>query len=702
MYSGVFWYNIIKMKYWMWIALKYGTWIISQPKMDAVNALVGGGYAPLAAMVLSARGIKNPEQAYQYLNCDEPLLDPFLMTDMDLASGRTALAVERGEKIAIFGDYDVDGVTSTCLLTDYLRKLGADCVPYIPGRLEEGYGLNPIAIHSLHEQGVKLIITVDCGITAIEEAQLCKSLGIDLVITDHHECKDTLPEAVAVVDPHRPDGGYPHTDLSGVGVAFKLASALCGSQQEILSQYGDMVCLGTIADVMLLHGENRVFVKKGLEMLRHTQRPGLAALIEQAGCEPRNLFASTVGYLLCPRINAAGRMGQIDLAVELFLTDDPQVGLEKAKALCELNRQRQAVESEIYQQAVEMLPEGRIPEAIVLADETWHQGVVGIVASRIAEEYCCPTFLICLDGDHGKASSRSFGGFNLFQSLSVLSDLLESFGGHELAAGFTISRQQIPAFREQVCALAREYYADDTPRTLLDADCVIPPELLTISNIDSLDALEPCGNGCPKPELVMENLYIERISLVGGGRHMRLRLQTGRYGFNAIYFSATPESASIRQGDVVDVAFVPQVNEYRGERSVQMNVTDIRPSCRACCEDRYSSYRALCRDMLTPEDAAAILPDRPTLAMVWRYLDTFCPDTLQETPMCLCRKMVRWSGKPLSMGGMLACLDIFSDVGLLQAQRFHKYIQIKLIPKEGKANLNESKTMQRLTAAKEI
>ena len=680
--------------------MKYGTWNISQPKMDAVNALVQGGYAPLPAMVLSARGIDTPAQAHRYLDCTEPLLDPFLMTDMDLASARTALAIERGEKIAVFGDYDVDGVTSTCLLTHYLRKLGADCVPYIPGRLEEGYGLNPIAINYLHDEGVKLIITVDCGITAIDEAQLCKRLGMDLVITDHHECKDTLPEAVAVVDPHRPDGGYPHKDLSGVGVAFKLASALCGSQEEILSEYGDMVCLGTIADVMPLHGENRVFVKKGLELLRHTTRPGLAALIQQSGCT--NLCSSTVGYLLCPRINAAGRMGQIDLAVDLFLTDDPKVGEEKAKALCDLNHQRQAVEAEIYDQAVEMLPEGKTPEAIVLADETWHQGVVGIVASRIAEEYCCPTFLICLDGDHGKASSRSFGGFNLFQSLSVLSDLLESYGGHELAAGFTITRQHIPEFREQMCTLAREYYSDDTPRTLLDADCVIPPELLTITNIDSLDALEPCGNGCPKPVLVMENLYIERISQVGGGRHMRLRLQNGRYSFNAIYFSATPESASIRQGDLVDIAFVPQVNEYRGERSVQMNVSDIRPSCPVPCPDEYSCYRDLCRDMLTHEDAETILPDRPTLALVWRYLAAFCREPLQETPMCLCRKIVRWSGRSLSLGKMLTCLRIFADVGLLQTQRFQKYIHIKLLPHEGKADLNQSETMQRLTAAKEI
>ena len=406
--------------------------------MEAVNALVGGGYAPLAAMVLSARGKENPRQAKEYLTCETPLIDPYRMRDMALAAGRVALAIDRGEKIAVFGDYDVDGITATCLLTDFIRSQGADCIPYIPGRLEEGYGLNPIAIRQLHGEGVKLIVTVDCGITALEEAILCKELGIDLVITDHHECKAQLPDAVAVVDPHRPDGSYPHKDLSGVGVAFKLAAALSGDQEEILEKYADMVCLGTVADVMNLCGENRVFVEKGLRMLRNSQRPGLQALMKQAGCEPASLTASSVGFSLAPRINAAGRMGQIELAVEMFLTNDPQKGEELVKGLCDLNEQRKAVEAEIYKQAISMLPQDRVPDAIVLADETWHQGVVGIVASRIAEEYCCPTFLVCLDGVHGKASSRSYGGFNLFAALSELSDLLESYGGHDVGYCFLL------------------------------------------------------------------------------------------------------------------------------------------------------------------------------------------------------------------------------------------------------------------------
>ena len=679
--------------------MKYGIWKVSQLEAGAVNALVGSGYAPLAAMVLASRGIGDDRQARAYLDCNAPLLDPFLMTDMDKAAGRVGLAMSRGEKIAVFGDYDVDGITATCLLTDFLRRHGADVVSYIPGRLEEGYGLNPIAIHQLHAEGVKLIVTVDCGITAVNEAELCKQLGIDLVITDHHECKQTLPAAVAVVDPHRCDGGYPHKNLSGVGVAFKLASALCGSQETVLEEYADMVCLGTVADVMPLQGENRVFVARGLESLAHTKRPGIAALMAECGCAPETVSASSIGFMLAPRINAAGRMGQIDLAVELFLTDDPDKAAEAARGLCELNRQRQAVESEIYRQAVSMLPMGKPPEAIVLADESWHQGVVGIVASRIAEEYACPTFLICLDGEHGKASSRSHGGFNLFASLSALSPLLESYGGHELAAGFTISRANIPEFRRQICALAAQYYTDDVPRTVLDVDCAVSPELLTLHNVDSLQMLEPCGNGCPKPVLMMKNLTIDRISMVGGGRHMRLRLCSGHTYLNAIYFSANPQTVSIQPGDLVDVAFTPQVNEFRGTRTVQMNVIDIRPSCNAECLPDAAPYRDMQRGNLTPGEAAALLPDRKMLALVWRYLDAANP--VQESPVCLCRKIVRWSGKPLNLGQMLTCLDIFRDVGLLTVQRQHKYVSIRLTPGEGKADLSRSQTMQRLLHAKE-
>ena len=663
--------------------------------MQGVNALVSCGYKPLTSMVLASRGITNGTQANAYLDCRAQLIDPYAMTDMEKGVERIRKAAEAEEIVAVFGDYDVDGITATCLLTDFLRGQGIACLSYIPGRLEEGYGLNPIAIHQLHSQGVSLIITVDCGITAIEEAQLCKQLGIDLVITDHHECKECLPEAVAIIDPHRPDGGYPHKNLSGVGVAFKLASALCGDQTAVLEEYCDMVCLGTVADVMPLQGENRVFVAQGLESLRCTKRPGIAALMEECGCDSRSLNATSLGFMLAPRINAAGRMGQIDLAIELFLTHDPEQGKLLAQALCELNRQRQTVESEIYDQAIAMLP-ASTPEAIVLADDRWHQGVVGIVASRIAEEYACPTFLICLDGDHGKASSRSYGGFNLFAALTTLSPLLESYGGHELAAGFTIHRNNIDSFRQEICRLVALESTQDLPRTVLDVDCAVPPEMLTLPGIQSLDIMEPCGNGCPKPVLMMENMVVDRLHPVGNGKHLRLRLRRGSYSFNAIFFSATAQSASIALGDLVDVAFLPQINEFREELSVQMNVQDIRPSCKAVCSPELSGYHGLRSGNIEPEQAEALLPDRATLGTVWRYLAAIPGGTVREMPMCLCRKIVRWSNSPLSLGKMLTCLDIFSDVGLLTAHRRHNTITIHLTQGAGKADLGQSRTMQTL------
>ena len=652
-------------------------------------------------MVLSARGLNDLRQTEAVLRTDLPLVDPYRMTDMAKAVERITIAMGRSEKIAVFGDYDVDGVTATCLLTDFLRNLGCDCTPYIPGRLEEGYGLNPIAIHQLHSQGITLIITVDCGITAVEEAELCRELGIDLVITDHHECKDELPAAVAIIDPHRPDCTYPHRMLSGVGVAFKLASALCCNQEKVLQEYADLVCLGTVADVMPLQGENRTFVCRGLEALKNSSRPGVIALMQQCGCDAASLNASSVGYMLAPRINAAGRMGQIHLALDLFLTQNSAEADRLAQALCDLNKERQAVEADIYQQVLDMLPQNGQPEALVLADEGWHQGVVGIVASRIAEEYCCPTFLISLDGEHGKASSRSYGGFNLFAALGSLSHLLESYGGHELAAGFTISRENIPAFREEICRLAGEYYATGSLRTVLDADCVVTPDLLSQSNVDALNILEPCGNGCPKPVLVMENLQIDRISTVGNGRHLRLRLRHNHYTFPAIFFSCTAESASVCEGELVDVAFMPQINEFRGERSVQLCLVDIRPSCKADCSPELHGYAALRGNNLCDCDVDALLPDRQTLGTVWRYLASARDGKITESPICLCRKIVRRSNSDLSLGRLMTALDIFREVGLIEVQTLPKYISIRILPTQEKADLNSSRTMQRLMSAKE-
>ena len=335
--------------------MKYGIWNTALPDSAAVDALQQAGYSPLTARVLAGRGCGTPQQAQELLCADAPLFDPFLLREMDRAVQTVRQALQLGQRIAVFGDYDVDGITATCLLTDFLRGMGADCVVHIPGRLEEGYGLNAGAIRQLHAQGVRLIITVDCGITALEEAELCRELGVTLVVTDHHECKEQLPQCAAVVDPHRPDRTYPHTMLSGVGIAFKLAAALSGDQDGVARRYCDLICLGTIADVMTLQGENRRLVVMGLKALRQPQRLGLRALIHACGCDEQEITAGTIGYILAPRVNAAGRMEQAELAVRLFLTQDPQEADRLAETLCRLNRERQTIESEIYSEAVSRL-----------------------------------------------------------------------------------------------------------------------------------------------------------------------------------------------------------------------------------------------------------------------------------------------------------------------------------------------------------
>ena len=680
--------------------LKYGTWTVSSYEPADARALCAAGFSPITAALLCSRGYRDADAAREFLSCSYPLSSPFDLLDMDKAAARVRLALQRREHIAVFGDYDVDGITATCLLTEYLRSRGGHVTSYIPARLEEGYGLNPLAIDTLKKQGVELIVTVDCGITANQEAQLCKELGIDLVITDHHECKSELPQAAALVDPHRKDQPQPVTEMAGVGVAFKLAAAIEGDQEKLLDQYCDFLCLGTVADVMPLTGENRTMVARGLRALANPKRVGIAALMAECAVQKGPVTAGTIGYTLAPRINAAGRMGEVHVATELFLTHDAARAVELAGTLCRLNRKRQEIEGSIYQSAVAMLPPGGPPQAIVLADESWHQGVVGIVASRMAEEYSCPTFLICLDGDKGKASSRSYGGFNLFRSLEQLSGLLESYGGHELAAGFTIRRACIEPFREKMLQLCSSFRQSDACSTALAIDCEIPPELLTIENIQALDELEPCGAGCPRPILCMRGLQVTELTEVGGGKHLRLRLSGNGYHFNAIFFSTTAKLAAVALGDVVDIAYTPQINEYRGLRTVQLNLLDIRPDEQA--RARLGAGKALYRrhlqgQALSAQELDRLIPERQDFVAVWRYLAASAQNgVVCEEFGCLVRKITRYAGCTYSGSKIRVCLDVFQEQGLLQMEQRPKMLVIHLTSDGKKVDLERSPTLQHL------
>ena len=613
------------------------------------------------------------------------------MKELGAAAALLQKAVADGTKIAVFGDYDVDGITATCLLVECLRSLGADCTAHIPGRLEEGYGLNKTAIRQLAAEGVRLIVTVDCGITALDEAEYCKQLGVTLIVTDHHECKERLPDCAAVVDPHRPDRTYPHTDLSGVGVAFKLASVLLGSQEEAARRWCDLYCLGTIADVMPLRGENRRLVVMGLAAMQHPARLGLRALIEACGCGTQAVTASTIGYVLAPRINAAGRMEHAELAVQLFLSHDPEQAAQLAQTLCRLNRERQSTESVIYREALALLQQQEPGSAIVLAGEGWHQGVVGIVASRLSEEFCRPTFLICLDGDHGKASSRSYGGFNLFAALRELSPLLEGFGGHELAAGFTIRRENIPEFRRRICELAAAYAATGAAVPTLEIDCEVPGRLLTERNVQGLSQLEPCGTGCPKPMLCLTEAIVEQAAAVGGGKHLRLKLRS-RDGaaLQAIYFSAG--SLKLLPGERVDVAFTPQINEFRGARSVQLNLTDLRRVSPCEYYDRFRRHEAL-----LPCEADALTPERADVADVWNYLRA----NAQEAPLqfdlsAFCAAVASASRERHSVRRTMACLDILAELRFIEVRRSDPVLLIRLLPVSGKNPLENSRLYRAL------
>ncbi len=647
--------------------MKYGTWNVALPREESVALLQQAGYSILAARVLCARGYETGAQAHALLHTDEALADPFALKEMDQAVAVIRKALEEKKRIAIFGDYDVDGITATCLLTDYLRSLGADCTSHIPGRLEEGYGLNSLAIEQLYREGVGLIITVDCGITAAKEALLCAQRGIDLIITDHHECKDILPQAAALIDPHRPDRTYPHTDLCGVGVAFKLAAALSGDQEAMARRYCDFYCLGTIADVMPLRGENRRLVVMGLEALQNPKRLGLQALMEACGCTEGGITAATVGYVLAPRINAAGRMEHAELAVQLFLSESWEEARELAQVLCRLNKERQATEQEIYKEAAAMLKKrGNSDSAIVLAGENWHQGVVGIVASRLCEEYCKPTFLICLTGQRGKASSRSYGGFNLFQSLTDMAELLEGYGGHELAAGFTIPRENIEEFRRRICQKAEEYLSSEEPGNALQIDCEAEAELLTLENVESLAQLEPCGTGCPRPVFVMSEVTVQNLSTVGGGKHLRLRLRS-RDGvqLQAIWFSGGTAAKKLKEGDRVDVAFHAQINEFRGSRTVQLSLLDLRP---VEPEELYTRFQG--RERLSPYERRLLAPQRQDIIQLWHYLrsNVSAGQWLRAETAGFARQVAAmWDSH--SIRRTRACLDILQELGLITLEQ---------------------------------
>ena len=668
--------------------MNYSNWKIEECPTDKLKMFTDAGYPALLAALLSVRGFGSVQEAKSFLDGGAELLcDPLLMKDMDRAAARIRRALSMRETVAVYGDYDVDGITSTCLLTDWLRSRGLECYPYIPDRIGEGYGLNSAAIDTLHGKGVSLIISVDCGITAAEEAKHAKEVGVDLIITDHHECREqTIPEAIAVIDPKQDDCMYPNKDLAGVGVALKLVCAVEGKSEEIVERYADLAAIGTVADVVPLTGENRYIVRRGLERLRNPTRPGLAALLRESGASEKKISSSTIGFLLAPRLNAAGRLGEVSVAGKLLMTHNLKEANDLAGELCELNRRRQHLETEIWDDASGMI-DGRASSApIVLASEKWHQGVIGIAASKLAEQYSRPTIMICLDGDKGKGSCRSYGGFNLFDALSACAEYLEGFGGHALAAGLNIRRDKL----RQFCRAFSEYYEHNKPaeRPTLCCDIQITdPRILDMQGVGSLSRLEPYGSGNPKPTLCILGARLEKITPIGGGKHVRLGISYKGAEFECVFFSHCESELGLRAGDRIDIAFTPQINEFRLRRSVQLQITEVRK------HDPRPLCGMILDDELPVREASAYCPDRGAFVKVWRRLQAVggsvagdidgilsqCPNGIEPERFCI-------------------CLRVLCEMGLLRTVSPGSVFGARIVSGSAKVNLESSELIKRLKA----
>lgn len=666
--------------------MKYNEWNIPLYEAAVPPALAEAGYSPLLSALLCLRGVTTPRFARLFLEGGTELLtDPLTITDMAHGVMRILRAVKDGEKVAVYGDYDVDGITSACLMTDYLRSRGLDTELYIPDRLEEGYGLNTAAIDVLHSRDVSLIVTVDCGVTAVRETEYAASLGIDMVITDHHECSPELPKAAAVINPKRQR--YPGGELAGVGVAFKLICAVEGDVTAMLERYADLVAVGTIADVMPMTGENRVLVRKGLRKLTENPNSGLLALMREAGIADKKPDSSSVGFVIAPRLNAAGRMGVASLAAELLLERDGKETAKTAARLCQLNRKRQETEAAIWAEALTMLSDHEPGEAVVLAKEGWHQGVIGIVASRLAEYLRVPAVMISLDGENGRGSCRSFGGFNLYEALTTCGEYLEGFGGHALAAGLSVKMDRVGDFARAFNDVYRNRPAD-SPAAGLDIDLIVSsPELLEPNSVESLELLEPYGSGSPRPTLCLLGASLDTVTPLSGGKHLKLGVSKFSRRYECVFFSCTENELALKPGDTIDLAFFPKLSNYRGRNSVQLQLTDARRAgAPPICE------RVLSEDEPDLTGAEGLAPSRPDFTRLWRRLTSLggsvsggIADVLTEIgpgehPVRLC-----------------FCLKVFSEVELTTMSVDDGRLQIKQNTGGGKADLTESKLLRRLT-----
>ncbi len=536
--------------------------------------------SPLIATILVNKNLEEKKDIDKFLNpTRNDFYDPYLMPDMEIAINRIIEAIEKREKIIIYGDYDVDGITSITVLKKFLLERGAIVDDYIPNRLDEGYGLNKKAIKKIVEEKYTLMITVDCGISGIDEVEYANSLGLETIITDHHEQAEKLPRALAVVDAKRKDNKYPFNQLAGVGVVFKLIQGIgikLNLEEKEYLKFLDLVCVGTISDIVPLVDENRVIAKLGLKLVKVTKNIGLKTLLNSIGY--KNIDSTCVSFGLAPRINACGRMGHQEEALKLFLTEDPNEAGRIANKLNEYNRERQEKEKKIFTEALEMIKNDKNDKpCIILAGENWHHGVIGIVASKVTEMYFKPSILICLEDDEGKGSGRSIPGFDLHEALSKCDKYIKKFGGHSMAIGITIKKDEFSKFKEQF-----EEYASSC-----NIDKIVPvihiDEEVSLRNINKevvkeLSLLEPFGEGNKMPLFLYKNLKIHSIRALSEGKHLKLTLKDDNYMIDAIGFNMGELANEYLIGNKVDIVGTLEINNFNNNDNIQINLKDIRKS----------------------------------------------------------------------------------------------------------------------------
>lgn len=643
------------------------------------------------AMLMNIRGLDDAAHLREFLGEGEPLSDPFLLKDMDKAAARITRAVDNMEKIAVYGDYDADGVTSTAMLYSYLETRGADVIFYIPQREGEGYGMNIGAVEYLKEQGVSLIVTVDNGISSVQEVARANELGIDVVVTDHHRPQEILPDAVAVVDAYRPDDTSPYKHFSGVGIAFKLLMALedgAGDVEDLLEAYSDLAAIGTIGDIVPLTGENRTLIRAGLERLSQSDRPGVQALLENAGIAGKALTSTNVAFTLVPRINATGRMGAPERAVRLLISGYEEEAEVLSEEICADNEERRRVEAEIAEAAfADIEAKGYMKDRVVVVDgENWHHGVIGIVASRVTERCGKPCMIISRGETEAKGSGRSIEGFSLFEAICACGDLLIKFGGHPMAAGITLKPENIEAFRKRINQYAAEHFLQ-MPTQTVTLDCKLNPAALSVSMAQSLTQLEPFGNGNPQPVFGLFNMELSNVTPVGGGGHLRLTLEKNGAVITAMRFNTKPEELPYHIGDKIDLAVQLEAREFRGQPSLTVIVRDMKFAA-FNTEKNIASLASFEKwqrgEVLSAEDKNRLYPDRACLAAIYRALRTV---NGKETDQV---RFVSQFGKDMTLGLFKTALLVFEERGLVHSEIADDTFTATLIETSGKTDITRS------------